>query len=69
MKGGIIIKRTIKSIRADLGLNQLEFAKKLGISQATLQKKETGKNPLLARELALISQISNVPMEDIKIPL
>ena len=36
-------KRTIAGIRKDLNLNQIEMAKKLGISTTTLQRYETGK--------------------------
>ena len=62
------MKRTLKSIRIDLGLKQSELAKKINISYATYQKKENGESPLLARELKRISELSGIPMTDIEIP-
>lgn len=63
------MKRTLKSIRADMGMTQDEMAKRLGISKASYNKRETGKRPLLARELLQISVMSNIPCESIEIPL
>lgn len=63
------MKRTLKSIRADLGMTQKEMAAKLGISKTSYLKRETGQTPLLARELLQISIMSNVPCENIEIPV
>ena len=63
-----IIKRTLKSIRLDLKLQQKEMAEMLGIALSAYQKKERGESPLLARELSLISIMSNIPMDNIEIP-
>ncbi len=62
-------KRTLKSIRIDLGFTQVEMAKFLDMPYATYRSREEGLHPLLARELSAISQASGVPMEDIIIPL
>ena len=62
------MKRTLKSIRADLGLTQEEMAKKLGLSTTSYKLRETGKRPLLARELLQISVMSSIPCENIEIP-
>lgn len=61
-------KRKLASIRADLGMNQVEMAKALLMSYSSYQKKEQGRAPLLASELRMISEMSGVAMEDIEIP-
>lgn len=63
------MKRTLKSIRADMGCTQKEMAEKLGISLVAYNKKEKGKSPLLAKELLLISKLSAIPCEDIILPV
>lgn len=60
--------RTLKSIRADLGLNQDEMARVLQMSRSTYAQKERGVRQLLAIELRRISKLSSVPMEEIVIP-
>lgn len=62
-----VIKRSLKSIRIDLKLEQSDMAKRLNISKSSYQKKETGKAPLLARELSKISKMSRISMDDIEI--
>lgn len=61
-------KRKLASIRFDLGLTQEDMAKAIGISYSAYQKKEQGKAPLLAMELKIISEMSDIQMEDIEIP-
>lgn len=59
--------RTLKSIRNDLGLTQEEMAKAMNLSKVSWWKKENGTVPLLALELIKISQMSNVPMDQIQV--
>lgn len=66
-KEDTVIKRTLKSIRADLKLDQADMAKLLGLSLAGYQKKERGETPLLARELLIIAEVSKVPIGDIEV--
>ncbi len=66
-KEDAVIKRTLKSIRADLKLDQADMAKLLGLSLAGYQKKERGETPLLARELLIIAEVSKVPIGDIEV--
>lgn len=60
-------KRTLKSIRYDLGLTQEEMAKKLGISLAAYKTRESYRTHLLASELLIVCKLSNVNMYDIKV--
>ena len=61
-------KRTLKGIRADLGLSQEQMAEKIGCARVSYANKEAGRSPLLARELVIISILAKIPMEQIKIP-
>ena len=60
-------KRSLKSIRADLGLSQEKMAEKIGIARVTYASKENGTAPLLASELIMISVLSGLPMEQIEV--
>lgn len=60
-------KRTLKGIRADLGLTQKEFAKKLGISESAYQKYEAYLHMLPSDILFKISEVSRVDVKNIKI--
>ncbi len=56
----------IKEIRESLGLNQLEFAKLLGMGQSTLGMMEVGKRNILDRHIKTICSICNVNEEWLK---
>ena len=60
-------QRTLKGIRADLGLTQQEMAAKLGISDVTYRNKEKYATELTASELMLISKLASISPELIKI--
>lgn len=53
----------IKEIRESLGLNQLEFAKLIGMGQSTLGMMEVGKRNILDRHIKTICSICNVNEE------
>ncbi|MEI3605965.1 helix-turn-helix transcriptional regulator [Pseudogracilibacillus sp. SE30717A] len=50
----------IKDIRAEIGMNQADFAKSLGIGQSTLGMLEVGKRDILDRHIKTICSIYNV---------
>jgi transcriptional regulator with XRE-family HTH domain len=53
----------IVSLRKELGLTQIEFAKKLGISRSAISLIEIGKNPLTEQNIKTISLIFGVNEE------
>ena len=61
------MKRTLKSIRADLNLSQKEMAKKLGIGFQTYRNKELYHSELTATELMLICNMAKISPYDIKL--
>lgn len=50
----------IRIIRDVLGLNQKDFAAKLGIGQSTLAQMETGRRTILDRHIRLISAVFGI---------
>ena len=62
-----MVKRTLKSIRLDLGLTQDQMAKKLGISKISWMHKESYETKLSAVELMKIVNLSGVEASSIKI--
>lgn len=59
-------KFSIKSIRTNLGMSQVEFSKYVDMPYRTLQAQEQGQRDLKAKELEVISKKCNVPMEQIE---
>lgn len=53
----------LKQIRESMGMNQSEFAKKLGMGQSTLAMMEVGKRDILDRHIKTICSIFNVSEE------
>lgn len=63
------MKRTIKGIRADLGLKQVEMAKILGISPVAYSKKENGIISFKANELVKICMLAKIKdFNEIELP-
>lgn len=58
-----IPKICIAACRVNAGLNQREFAEKVGVSLATITNWEAGKSEPDLSELRKISQISKIPMD------
>lgn len=63
----VIAKQVIK-IRENLGLNQGQFARKIGVSQATLCEIESGKRQLTTTTLRKIKDKTGVSL-DLKVPI
>lgn len=59
------MKRTLKGIRADLGLTQKEMAEKLNMSESAYRAKENKTVKLFADELMAISNMSGIPCTEI----
>ncbi len=61
------MKRTLKGLRTDLGLTQIEMAKKLGVSIATYQRYENYVYKIPSAVLVKIADMVNiVDVRDIK---
>lgn len=56
---------TIKQLRVGMNMNQIQFAKFVGMNPDTYAKKEQGKRNWLAKEIIKISLACNVKVEDI----
>ena len=55
--------KRIKEIRKALGLNQIEFAKRLGLSQSSLAMIEVGKRSFSDKHIKLICSVFHVNEE------
>lgn len=51
----------IASIRKQLGLSQAEFARRLGVTQSTVSRWETGEIPVRERDVLAARQLSSAP--------
>ncbi|MDR1218436.1 MAG: helix-turn-helix domain-containing protein [Treponema sp.] len=58
----MIYKRVVK-LRKGLGLNQADFAERLGIKRSTIANIETNRNPLTEANIKLICHVFNVNEE------
>lgn len=56
---------TIKQLRVGMNMNQVQFAKFVGMNPDTYAKKEQGKRNWLAKEIIKIALACNVKVEDI----
>lgn len=54
---------SIAAARVNSGLNQREFAEKIGVSLATVTNWEKGKTEPDSSQLRKISQLSGIPMD------
>lgn len=62
------IRISIKAARVNSEMNQIEFAREIGVSLATVTNWERGKTEPDASQLRKISEISGIPMDFIFIP-
>ncbi len=58
------IGKRIRVLRMNRGMNQMEFAKRLGIVQAGLSAMEHGKNPTTLRRLFQMSDVLGCSMRE-----
>ncbi len=61
------MKRTLKSIRIDLGLTQDEMAKKMNLGIQTWRNKEAYRSELTATELLKICEMAKVEPTQVKL--
>lgn len=59
------MRYTIKQLRVGMNMNQIQFAKFVGMNPDTYAKKEQGKRNWLAKEIIKIAIACNVNVEDI----
>ena len=57
------LQERIKLLRTSLGLNQKEFAEKIGLKRSALSLIEIGKNPLTEQNIKLICLVFDVSRE------
>lgn len=58
----------LAAARANTKMNQKQFAKALGVSEATIKNWERGKTSPKSEHLRKISQLTGVPMDYIFLP-
>ena len=61
------MKRTLKSIRIDLGLTQEQIAKKLNLGVQTWRNKEAYRSELTATELLELCEMAKVDPMQVKL--
>lgn len=59
---------SIEAARVNAGLSQLEWANKAGVTRVTAANWETGATPIPATALKLLSELSGIPMDFIRVP-
>lgn len=60
-----ILRQTLKKARMELGLSQMELAKKIGIDQRAISNYETGlRKPRIAR-ITIIARALNVSIDEL----
>lgn len=63
-----LFKISLAAARVNAGLGQLEMARILGVSVATITNWEKGRTEPDANQLRKISEVSNIPMDFIFVP-
>lgn len=58
----------IKQIRSDLNLSASELADKLKVSRAAVSQWETGRNTPTLENLKAISELANIPLDEVVSP-
>ncbi len=59
------IKVSLKKLRAELDINQTDFAKLIDMPVSTYRKKEAGESPFTIYEAYKIANISNKSVDEI----
>lgn len=59
------VKKSLRVLRAELGLSQKKFANMVGIPFSTYQKKETGCSPITLEEAYKIAEVTRKTINDI----
>lgn len=61
-------KITLEAVRVNAGMNQKEWAKRLGVSNSTVVSWEKGKTEPTLTQLREMSLLSGIPMDFIFVP-
>lgn len=61
------LKLKPEAIRTNLGMNQSEFAKKLGISVRVYQKRLKRESEWKISEVSKLSKLGNIPMDRLEL--
>lgn len=59
-----LVREKFIAIRKQMGLSQAELAERLYCDQSNISKKESGKRPIYAWEIAEFSQLSGVSIKE-----
>lgn len=59
---------SIEAARVNAGLSQMEWADKNGVSRITAANWESGATPMPALALKMLSELSGIPMDYIRVP-
>ena len=62
------MRKTIRQLREELGLTQLELANKLDVTPATVYTWERGRNEPRVSQLRKLADLFGVLMDDIALP-
>lgn len=61
------LKLKPEAIRTNLGMNQTEFAKKLGLSVRVYQKRIKKQSEWKISEVSKLSELGNIPMDRLEL--
>lgn len=62
------MKITMKAARVNIGLSQIELAKRLNVANTTICSWELGKTEPTASQLKAFAEVTQVSMDDIILP-
>ena len=68
MDPGFRLAARLRTLRQTLGLTQTQMARKLGISQATLNRLESGTQNVTLRTLAVLARALRCDVVDLLLP-
>ena len=66
---GETVRISLAACRANAGMNQVDFAKALGVDRSTIVNWEANKTEPSASQLRTISELSGIPIDFIFVPM
>lgn len=61
------LKISLAAARVNAGMTQAEAAEKIGVSPSSLKFWETGRRDISGKNLVKLSEVYNIPIENLKI--